>query len=165
MKLFDFLERYNNSTTIVNVLQQDGLLRQRLLCHICGNDMLYQKSDKRDGVRFECNRRSCRLKKSIRFGSFFEHVRMSLCDSMLLLHLWSKGCSEKYICDDYSFSEQTVVDWFRFGRDLCVFHFENNTDMIGGPNTIVEVDETHVVKRKNNVGRVLESGWLVGWWY
>jgi hypothetical protein len=81
---------------------------------------------------------------------------------MLVLHLWSKGYSEKLICDDFSFSNQTVVDWFRFCRDLCVTRFEENQDMIGGPGSVVELDETHVVRRKYNRGRMLEAGWLFG---
>lgn len=162
MKMFAFLETYHNPSTIISVLQQHGLLRQTLHCQNCENEMQYQKADSRDGIRFECSLRSCRKKRTIRFGSFFEHVKLSLCDSMLLLHLWARGCSEKYVCDDYSFSKQTVVDWFRFGRDLCVYHFENSHDLIGGENSTVEIDETHVVKRKNNVGRILASGWLVG---
>lgn len=162
MKMFEFLDMYHNQSTIISVLQQQGLLRQSLQCQHCNNPMHYQSADSRDCIRFECSLRTCRKKRTIRFGSFFENVKLSLCDSMLLLHLWSKGCTEKYICDDYSFSKQTVVDWFRFGRDLCVYHFENNNDMIGGANSTVEIDETHVVKRKNDVGRILASGWLVG---
>jgi hypothetical protein len=81
---------------------------------------------------------------------------------MLLLHLWSKNYSEKLILNDFSFSNKTVVDWSRFCRDLCVFHFESETSVIGGPGLIVEIDETLAVKRKNNRGRVLAAGWLFG---
>src|SRR5215467_12604046 len=81
---------------------------------------------------------------------------------MLLLHLWSKGYSEKLIIDDFSFSKQTVVDWFRFCRELGISHFESQQYIIGGLNSIVEIDEIHIVRRKNNCGRELQAGWLVG---
>jgi hypothetical protein len=76
---------------------------------------------------------------------------------MLFLHLWSKNYSEKLICDDFPFSNKIVVDWSRFCRDLCVYEFENDDSIIGGPGTIVEIDETVVVKRKYNRGRVLKT--------
>jgi hypothetical protein len=81
---------------------------------------------------------------------------------MLLLHLWSKGYTEKLILDDYPFAKQTVVDWARFCRDLCVYQFESDVEMIGGIGTTVEIDETLVVKRKYDRGRMLAEGWLFG---
>jgi hypothetical protein len=162
MKIFDFLNQYGNDSTIVSKLRQDGLLKLSHICEQCGNIMNERKTDKKDGIMFECARRTCRKNKSIRTNSFFENVRLTLCDSMLLLHLWSKGYSERLICDDYSFSIKTIVDWFRFCRELCVIHFEENNDRIGGPNSIVEIDETYVVRRKYDRGRVLNAGWLFG---
>lgn len=162
MKLFEFLHEFGDSQTIVQAMQEKGLLRDNCICGVCGESMKVRKTDKRDGIMFECMKRTCRKNRSIRAGSFFENVRLSLCDSMLLLHLWSKGYSEKLICDDFSFSKQTVVDWFRFCRDLCVSHFESQQNIIGGIDSVVEIDETHIVKRKNDRGRVLQAGWLFG---
>ena len=115
-----------------------------------------------DGLAFSCNKRSCRRRKSIRAGSFFENAKINLCDSMLLLHLWAKEYTEKQILEEFHFAKQTVVDWSRFARDLCVFSFENSNHVIGGENTVVEIDETLAVKRKNNQGRILNAGWLFG---
>ena len=93
---------------------------------------------------------------------FFEQSKLNLCDCMLFLHLWAKNYGEKLIADDFDFSNNTIVDWSRFCRDLCVYEFESNTSMIGGPGTIVEIDETIAVKRKYNRGRMLATGWLFG---
>ena len=81
---------------------------------------------------------------------------------MLFIHLWSKGYSEKLILDDFPFAKVTVIDWSRYCRELCVFYYENIVSVIGGEGKTVELDETVVVKRKYNRGRMLAAGWLFG---
>ena len=162
MKLFTFLELYHDPSTIVERLREDGLLRPLFRCSGCGDFMVDLRVKSSDGLAFSCNKESCRRRKSIRAGSFFENAKLSLCDSMLLLHLWAKDYTEKLVLNDFNFATQTVVDWFRFCRDLCVLSFENDDNIIGGPDIVVEIDETLVVKRKYNRGRILRSGWLFG---
>ena len=162
MKLFDMLRDYGDPTTIISKLRDDGLLARSLRCNACGTVMRERKANKADGIQFECPQQSCRKSASIRKGSFFENARLNLCECMLFMHLWSKDYTERLICDDFPFSNKTVVDWSRFCREACVYHFENDGTIIGGHGTIVEIDETMVVKRKNNQGRVLTAGWLFG---
>lgn len=161
-KLFAFLREFGDETNIVSKLRDIGLLPTTMACTECGEQMRDQKVQKRDGIRFECSKRTCRRSKSIRVNSFFDRSKLSLCECMLLLHLWSRGYTEKLICDDYEFSNKTVVDWFRFCRELSICYYENDTAMIGGPGCVVELDETLVVKRKYNRGRMLRDGWLFG---
>ena len=162
MKLLEFLALYGNPATIVNALRLNRLLKSHMQCESCGELMSEHTVQKSDGLMFRCNKRCCRREKSIRTGSFFEHTKLNLCDSMLFIHLWSKGYTEQLICDDFSFSKATAVDWSRFCRDLCVYHFESSDALIGGQGTIVEIDETVIVKRKYDRGRMLTEGWLFG---
>jgi IS1 family transposase len=162
MKLHEFLSLYGNRETIVNELRHNGLLRTHMQCENCGDRMIECTVQKGDGLRFRCSKRSCRKEKSIRVGSFFEKAKLNLCDCMLFLHLWSKGYTEQLICDDFPFARGTTVDWSRFCRELCVYHYESSDAKIGGPGTIVEIDETLIVKRKYDRGRMLTEGWLFG---
>jgi hypothetical protein len=162
MKLFEFVEAYGNPETVVQVLRSRGLLRTSVQCESCENQMVEQTKPTGDGTMFVCNRRTCRKARSIRQGSFFEQSKLSLCDAMLFLHLWSKGYSEKLIADDFTFSRPTIIDWSRYCRDLCMLHYESSTQVIGGPGCIVEIDETLAVKRKYNCGRMVRDGWLFG---
>lgn len=41
-------------------------------------------------------------------------------------------------------------------------HLATQTEQIGGEGIIVEIDESLFYKRKNNVGRILGSGWIFG---
>lgn len=156
------MREFGDNETIVEKLSKLGLLTSCIRCDICGHDMICQRADNTDKMRFRCNKRTCRKEKSIRTGSFFERSKLSLTDCMLFLHLWAKGYPGKLILDDFEISKVTVVDWSRFCRYVCVQHFETSNAMIGGPGTTVEIDETLAVKRKYERGRVLRAGWLFG---
>jgi hypothetical protein len=163
MKLLQFMEIYGAQASIVSKLREDGLLRTSKRCDICAEMMHDQVSaTTKDGIVFFCSKRSCRKSKTVRIDSFFAGSKLSLCECLLFLHLWSKGYCEKLIIDDFNFSNKTVVDWARFCRDLAVYHFETDDSLIGGPGSIVEIDETMAVRRKNNRGRMLSAGWLFG---
>lgn len=162
MKLHEFMTEFGDNETIISRLRVHGLLRSNVLCEACHEHMIERRVNKKDGFMFKCSKQTCRVAKSVRVGSFFENAKLTLSNSMLFLHLWSKGYTEKLIIDDFPFSGPTVVDWARFCRDLCVYHFEQSDTTIGGPTSVVEIDETMVVKRKNNRGRMLAAGWLFG---
>jgi hypothetical protein len=162
MKFFDFMEEFGDSNTIIQKLRQLSLLRLNDICESCGGEMNERTRINGDGLMFFCAKRTCRKAKSIRNGSFFARSKLSLFNIMLFIHLWAKNYPEKIIIDDFVFSNNTVVDWSRFCRDLCFFHFENDDQIIGGLETVVEIDETLVVKRKYNRGRMLSAGWLFG---
>lgn len=162
MKFFAFIEKYGKQSTIVEEMRSLGLLRTSMNCEVCGNIMIERKKNNSDGISYACKRRTCRCEKTIRADSFFENSRLTLCECMLFLHLWSKNYPEKLICEEFTFSNKTVIDWSRYCRELCVHHFEADNALIGGIGCTVEIDETIIVKRKNNQGRVLSDGWLFG---
>lgn len=162
MKLFQFMEVYGNPDTVVNELRRMGLLWTNMTCEVCGITMVERRKNGRDDAMFYCDKKECRKSKSIRNGSFFARSKLSLCEGMLFIHLWSKGYSEKLITDDFPFSTPTVVNWSRYCRDLCLYHFETDNSVIGGHGVTVEIDETLAVKRKYNRGRMVRDGWLFG---
>ncbi|EPB66946.1 hypothetical protein ANCCEY_13962 [Ancylostoma ceylanicum] len=60
----------------------------------------------------------------------------------------------------FKVDEKSIVQWTQ-SRDVLVDYYTTNLTRIEGPNTVVQVDETHIV-RKNNVGRIVSRDWLVG---
>jgi hypothetical protein len=52
-------------------------------------------------------------------------------------------------------SSHTVVDWKNFCRDIAAEYCLNYKPKLGGPNIIVEIDETLWMKRKYQRGSFL----------
>lgn len=116
-----------------------------------------------DKLIWRCRLNGCDTKLSIRSGSFFSGSKMPLSKIILFFHLWVKNYPSRIIMEDFEFAPHTVVDWNRFLREFCVSFYDRNTmNKIGGPNKVVELDETLIVKRKYNRGRVLKEQWLFG---
>jgi hypothetical protein len=119
---------------------------------------------KTDGSIWRCPKRNCRAKQSIRAQSFFAGSHLTLQSQVLFLHLWSKEYSGQLIFDDFDYAHATIVDWSRFCRDIALWYVETQYEVaqIGGKGHVVEIDETLVVRRKYNRGRMLTQEWLFG---
>jgi hypothetical protein len=164
MKLLDVLERYSDTRNVIQLMRRDGLLARSMKCPNCNDDMTEAKKPCVDGLVWRCNRRSCRIMRSIRVGTFFARSHLPLGKQMLFMHLWSKGYSAALMEAEFGFSKPTIVDWSRFCRDICLWHVETDLEnaKIGGPDRIVEIDKSLIVRRKYNRGRMLSQEWVFG---
>ena len=83
---------------------------------------------------------------------------------MLFLHLWAKEYPAWLIVDDFQFFHSSVEDWTRFCKDLCLWFIENVKEniKIGGVGHTVEIDESILVRRRYNRGRILAQQWVFG---
>lgn len=64
--------------------------------------------------------------------------------------------------DNTTVSSATIVDWGNFFRDVCANHLLQNPLKIGDKGTIVEIDETVLVRRKYNRGKNVSEQWIFG---
>ena len=62
----------------------------------------------------------------------------------------------------FEVGEPTVVFWFQQFRDVCSNWLVANPRQIGGNGAIVQIDESLMAKRKNNVGHVVQQRWVFG---
>jgi len=78
------------------------------------------------------------------------------------MYLWCGGVSQREagILAGVT-AEHTKVDYFDFFRDVCSQHLAETPGLFqfGSPNTVVQVDESVVTKRKYNRGRVVLERW------
>lgn len=65
--------------------------------------------------------------------------------------------------DGSTISDHALVDWRNFFRDVCAMFFVKNPTKIGGPGSVIEIDETVITKRKYNRGRLVAAQqWYFG---
>ena len=83
-------------------------------------------------------------------GSFFEksHLKLSV---IQLMYYWCRdNLKVTEIARELMINKNTVVDWLNFCRDICCHVMVQNYQPIGGPGTIVEIDESKFKKAKYN---------------
>lgn len=164
MRLFAFYELFSSTRGTITQLRNVGLLAHSMQCPKCGEPMTESEYTSGDGLRWRCSKRTCRVARSIRDSSFFARSHLPLKEQMLFIHLWCKGYPASLIESDFEYSHSTIVDWSRFCRDICLWHVEADLDhsAIGGPGHVVEIDESLIVRRKYNRGRMLSQEWVFG---
>lgn len=135
-------------------------------CPACNaNDMRRNNSRAHKlGFRWRCH--ACGHRINPASGSFFEHTHLSFLFIFRLFIAWFfrlpvstatqnvvypeghplHGCHITYI---------TAIDYFFFFREICEVIVANDFTQIGGPGMFVEVDESHLCKRKYHRGRLL----------
>lgn len=166
MKIGILQKKIQTKELTLQFLREQGLISVSQKCPKCRNDMILRKvplEKSSDCEEFVCYKRTCRSSRSIRYNSFFENSKLEIEKIVLFIHLWSKMYPPEIIMDDFEFSKQTITDWSRFCRDLLVENFDQSmSSKIGGENRVVEIDESLLVRRKYNRGRLLKQQWMFG---
>ena len=118
-----------------------------------------------DGLPWRCRDRNCRREMSIREGSFFGNgTKLELVKIVDLMYSYSyETASMKNLMRECKIASETIVKWRNFVRDVYGEYFVGNPLRIGGPGHVVEIDESAFVRRKHNVGRVVNTQWVF-WW-
>ena len=71
--------------------------------------------------------------------------------------MWAQKISSTDASDESDVARKTVIDYYSFCRKICDIVINVDSQPIGGPGHIVEIDETHVRTRKYNRGRTSRS--------
>ena len=95
-----------------------------------------------DGFIFNC--KVCRKKVSVRKNSFLEFSKITNLNINDLNH-------------ETGLSAKTIVKFNKLFREVIIERILCNSQPIGGPGIMVQIDETLVFKRKYNRGRNIQQ--------
>ena len=148
--------------------QRNGLLAGRMLCENCHVECIEGALNRSlDGVTWRCPQ--CWRRFNVQKCSFLKGSNLQLWQIIALTYFGSLDCrrtlglSQKQVLKELDIkSEDTLVDWKQFCRDVCVEHFLNNPQQIEGPGRIDEINKSLFSRRKYNHGRILPQNWIFG---
>ena len=154
----EFFEKLN-SLNLINFLQENHLVAREIEC-LCGHICRIQKYNIRDQYIFRCS--SCKKTKSIRSNTFFSNSKLAISTIIQLIFFWVSEIPVTMAAKFANVSNKSAIQWYSFCRDICSYKMANLTQLLGGENIIVEIDESLMFKRKNNLGRVIQQHWIFG---
>jgi len=128
----------------------------------CGGTMNLEENG--DSWRFRCCKSKCRHEISVFENTIFEGCKMKTSQVLTLCYYWLGEMTSSQMVTFLGVSPSTVMDWRKFIEEVVAAAQVNDPDgeKIGGPNVIVEIDETKMAKRKYNRGhRVGDKSWVI----
>ncbi|XP_037787789.1 uncharacterized protein LOC119583392 [Penaeus monodon] len=138
-----------------------------LSCPKCGQECRitnehYFRCDKSKKVNNRTVR--CNFKKSLFKNTWFDNSKLDFETNLKFVNLYVREAfSYESARSDFQFPNKTICDWASFCREVLIsWCLDNESDQIGGPGEIVEIDESKFGKRKYNVGRLIEGQWVFG---
>jgi ISXO2-like transposase domain len=133
------------SITLIQKLQELGVLHSSMDCQGCRSAMTLTKRTNRvlDGLVWQCTRKSCGKRLSIRKNSWFSAAHLSISTQFLLIYCCLKydKMLSKYIADIAGIDEGTVVDWGNYIREAISQYFLDHPLFLG-QNHPVQIDES-----------------------
>jgi transposase-like protein len=118
-------------------------------CPHCGSDRVRKMEGKTQTGMFLCN--DCRDKFTVRTGSVMERSHVPLHKWLLATHIMAaskKGMSALQMSRMIGVTYKTA--WFLCHRIREAMDGADNGEPLGGPNTVVEADETYVGGKARN---------------
>ncbi|XP_028046186.2 uncharacterized protein LOC118644227 [Monomorium pharaonis] len=169
--LFDFVYLTYDNEKLIDFLIQHHVLTSTITCSECGNDITINKKT----LMYRCQKRyyvknvhkkrvakQCNFYKSAKVGTWFHksHLDVATICKIAACFLMLRHPRQDDTQSETGVSSTTVVDWFNFCREVCVFWAEKNSEKLGGPGHIVEIDEAKLGTRKYNRGRLIKGHWI-----
>lgn len=163
MDLLQITAICQDNRNMITYLRDQNMLKRTFTC--CQRDCNEVKARSSDGTEFRCN--ICDKRYSIRSNSFFFNIHICIKYILLLLFLFSTKTPVMQ-CVKYlgkKVDRKTISLVFAKFRDIMTESLLRNPILLGGPNVVVEIDETCLGrKHKYQRGYFRGSGqkWVIG---
>lgn len=156
----DFYARFPNELSVQQFLHDNQVFYESYNCSECNSVMKkYRNPDS-----FTCTKRSCskcRTRISARVGTFFYGTRLQCIEILNLAHLWLCEIPVKSCITYTGHSPNTICAYYKYFRQLVSSAVSEESQIIGGDNIVVEIDETKLGKRKYNRGHRVDGVWVI----
>lgn len=150
---------------VIHFFMNLGLIVKDVVCHRCGKPMklgsLYRPSV--DGYLWQCKVNSKNrhmVEKSIRYGSFFNGSKLAMPSIMIITYLWILQLPAFYIAMEAKVNVNTVTEWSQFCRDVCLDVCVSDSEVIGGEEVVVEMDESKFTRRRYCNTQEVKGNWI-----
>lgn len=164
----NIIAHFENNEASIEFFKAHGVLLKELDCPNCGHkctlreDQHLFRCHKSFPVPHKKKRRPCGFSVSSFKGSFLNNSHLEPWQVLCFMNFFcNKTFSHSEARINLQLSNHSTVDWRSFCSEVCENWVENQ-DGVGGEGVLVEIDETLIVRRKHNVGRVLSQVWLFG---
>ncbi|XP_042222127.1 uncharacterized protein LOC121866481 isoform X1 [Homarus americanus] len=169
VNLFQLFEIVSDEKKVRDYLFDHHLLTKTVNCTSCGS--VIELNSK---YQFRCNKvvrlkhgkayrkRVCKFRVTGLKDTFFERSKISLKDILYLMYLFiDNRTTIKTASFETKLSPATIIDWYSFMRDIIINYCETKSSKLGGPGTVVEVDEAEFGQRKCDKAEV-RGNWVLG---
>ncbi|KYN02027.1 hypothetical protein ALC62_07140, partial [Cyphomyrmex costatus] len=159
---------------LIEFLIKHKLLAKTIKCKKCGNDINLNT----ETLMFKCRRRyyikndhkkrivvRCNIDVIAKIGTWFCNSNLdvgTICRLVACFLMLQHPRQDRKQIETGIASPTTIVDWFNFCREVCVFWAEKNSEKLGGSGHTVEIDEAKIGKRKYNRDRLVKDQWIFG---
>ena len=140
--------------------QEIGLFYKTRFCNRCNKEMKRRTNIRRQYGDFYCQ--TCHQRKTIKKDNLLSSLRSPPHSIAQAFIRWLKGEKREDIAHETNLSVRTISRFSEILLAACIVLLQRNSNKIGGQNRVVEIDECLLHRRKYNVGRLKESGWVLG---
>lgn len=170
MNVFEVGIRTRTEEEAYEYAKELGLARRiPPLCSECGREMNIEKGKIRHGIdgRYRCGLKCCRKSMSLFADTIFESAHMPISKCIRAIYLKSMKLKTSQIAQELCTTRETISDFL--SKITAPILDLNISQMFGKlsatvDDNFVEIDETHLVTRRDARGRILkgERYWIIG---
>jgi transposase-like protein len=153
----------SNPITVAAFLQEHGILSSNFYCDDCRAWMDVElDSTRSDNILMRCA--TCSKSLSIRHSSVLYKSKLTLKQFVYFAYFWVLKISCDQMCIILALSKPTVIKYMKLFRRVCSLQLLRMDMRVGGPGTIVQIDESVIYRPKYHRGHALfeTQKWIFG---
>lgn len=159
--LSDFGYVFTNERAAIMYLMNNNVIPKSDQCPKCGLNRFWNPISNEYKL-FRCTRSTCRASQGIFKGTFFEKSHIPANELLQISYFWLLNLPLKGLIALTGKDHDTLGHVYQELYCMTADQITSQIEKIGGPNIVVEIDESKFAKRKNGKGHRVGNTWIVG---